>query len=266
MRSLPSMLLAIVAAGATRLPAQEPGEPPRVFIRAGEKTHNPVDNGEHDYPAFLGQWSNLLAGRGARVDGALHFPTAGELAETDVLVLYTGDGGSCSRAERAVLEPYLARGGGLVVLHDGMCSDDPDWFAGLAGGAKKHGEMNWSRGALALRVVDRAHPVSAGMSDFEMDDEAFYRLRTAAGMNVLLESPLPDGDAAGEVRPQAWSYERALAEGRTARAFVWMQGHYTAKLLEDGPRDFILRGIAWAAGRPSDALLGVAPPSGAASR
>ena len=32
-----------------------------------------------------------------------------------------------------------------------------------------------------------------------------------------------------------------------------MQGHYTQRLLEPGPRDFILRGIAWAAGYPTDA-------------
>jgi hypothetical protein len=35
--------------------------------------------------------------------------------------------------------PYLKRGGGVVVIHDGMCSDDPEWFAGIVGGAKQHG-------------------------------------------------------------------------------------------------------------------------------
>jgi len=255
-RLLPCLLLAFTLAPG--LAAREPGDPLRVFIRAGAKTHNPVDNGQHDYPGFLGRWSNLLAGRGVQVDGALHFPTAEELAAVDVLVIYTGDGGSCSRSERERLEAFLARGGGLVVLHDGMCSDDPGWFAGLAGAAKQHGEMNWSRGPLALHVVDPAHPLTAGMTDLAMDDEAFYRLRSAPGMHVLLEAALPDGDEAGLVSPQAWSYEGTLPGGQVHRAFVWMQGHYTARLLEDAPRDLILRGIAWAAGRPEGALL-VAP-------
>ena len=135
---------AAVALLVAPLVAEPPAPPLRVFIRAGVKTHNPVDNGIHDYPAFLAEWSKILLERGARVDGALHFPTAEELARTDVLVIYKGDGGTCRPAERRILERYLHDGGGLVVLHDGMCSDDPAWFAPLAGGAKQHGEMNYS--------------------------------------------------------------------------------------------------------------------------
>ena len=145
--------LALAVPLAAQLGAQE--APLRVFIRAGEKTHNPVDNGVHDYPAFLAEWSKLLLARGVKVDGALHFPTADELARTDVLIIYKGDGGNCSPAERAALDPYLKRGGGVVVLHDGMCSDDPGWFAEVAGAAKKHGEMNWSQGMVKAHVVDR---------------------------------------------------------------------------------------------------------------
>src|SRR5262249_11671592 len=130
------------------------------------------------------------------------------------------------------------------------------WFAPLAGAAKQHGEMNWSAGPIKEHVVDREHPITRGVADFEMDDEAFFRLRRAPAMHVLLEAPLPAG---GEVQPQAWVYERTLAGGRPYRSFVWMQGHRTAHFLEDGPRDLILRGIAWAAQRPVDALLTVRP-------
>jgi type 1 glutamine amidotransferase len=146
------------------------------------------------------------------------------------------------------------------LLHDGMCSDDPEWFAGLAGAAKQHGEANWSRGSLALHVADPEHPITAGTADFVFEDEAFHRLRRRPELDVLLEAPLPDGDRAGEVVPQAWSYEVKTAAGATRRAFVWMQGHYTERLLEPLHRDLILRGIAWAAGRPADALLSERPP------
>lgn len=252
-------LLAAVALAfplSARLGAQEPARPLRVFIRAGEKTHNPVGNGIHDYPAFLADWSKILMERGVKVDGALHFPTADELSRTDVLIIYKGDGGSCSPAERAALEPYLQRGGGLVVLHDGMCADDPAWFAQIAGASKQHGEMNYSPGPLKVHVVDREHPITQGTRDFEIDDEAFFLLRKAPGMHVLLEAPLPKN---GEVQPQAWSYERTLPGGQPYRSFVWMQGHRTANLEKEGPRDLILRGIAWAAKRPPDALLDVPP-------
>src|SRR5688500_4863561 len=139
---------ALLATAATAIPvaAQEATQPLRVFIRAGEKTHNPVGNGLHDYPAFLADWSKILMERGVKVDGALHFPSADELARADVLIIYKGDGGTCSPQERAVLQPFLERGGGLVVLHDGMCSNDPAWFAQIAGGSKQHGEKNYSAG------------------------------------------------------------------------------------------------------------------------
>ncbi len=255
------VLLAAVAVAvplAARLGAQEPARPLRVFIRAGEKTHNPVGNGVHDYPAFLADWSKILLERGVTVDGALHFPTADELARTDVLIIYKGDGGSCRPAERAALDPYLKRGGGLVVLHDGMCSDDPGWFSQVAGAAKQHGEMNWSQGQVKVHFVDREHPVTRGLGDFEIDDEAFFLLRKAPGMHVLVEAPLPQD---GQVNPQAWSYERTLPGGQPYRSFVWMQGHHTANFLKEVPREIVLRGIAWAGHRPADALLAVpAPP------
>ena len=256
MKLCSSFVAVVGAALLAPPPAQPQSQPLRVFLRAGEKTHNPVANGMHDYPAFLADWSKILLERGVLTDGALHFPTAEELARTDVLIIYKGDGGTCNAAERAILEPYIKRGGGLVVLHDGMCSDDPNWFAQIAGAAKQHGEPNYSPGPLKVHIVDREHPITRGMTDFEIDDEAFFRLRKTPEMHVLLEAPLPMN---GEVHPQAWTYEKTVAGGEPHRSFVWMQGHYPANFLKEGPRDLILRGIAWAGKRPVDELL-AAPP------
>ena len=76
---------------AGQTPAATQGPPAmHVYIRAGLKTHGP---GQHDYPQFLADWSKILTERGAIVDGSLHFPTAAELANTDVLVMYKGDAG-----------------------------------------------------------------------------------------------------------------------------------------------------------------------------
>src|SRR5262245_39203943 len=102
-------MAAIAAFGsvfAEQAQQQQAQQPLRIFIRAGEKTHGAGDNGNHDYPAFLGAWSTLLKDRGAIVDGALHFPTADELARTDVLINFRGDGGTCSVPEKALLESY----------------------------------------------------------------------------------------------------------------------------------------------------------------
>src|SRR5688572_31834981 len=98
---------------ATGIAAQEPL---RVFIRSGPKSHGP---GAHDYPRFLKEWVPMLNERGARATGADTFPTREQLAETDVLILHKQEAGNIEPAERVVLDEYLARGGGVVVIHAG---------------------------------------------------------------------------------------------------------------------------------------------------
>jgi hypothetical protein len=78
-------------------------EPLRVFIRGGVKTHGP---NQHDHPRFLGDWTKLLGERGLKVDGAMEFPTADQLAKTDVIVIYAADGMKIEGEPRSsVLEP-----------------------------------------------------------------------------------------------------------------------------------------------------------------
>lgn len=233
-------------------------QPLRVFIRGGEKTHGAGGNGLHDYPAFLGAWSTILKDRGAVVDGALHFPTADELNRTDVLINFKGDGGTCSVPERALLEGFLKRGGGLVTMHDGMCSDDAAWFAAMAGGAKQHGERNSSSGAIKVKFVDTGHDITKGLSDFEIDDEAFFLLTRDPAMHVLATAPIP---SSGEVVPQIWTAEKALPGGKPYRSFVYMLGHRFENWANPAVQTMMLRAIAWAGHRPTNLLTNApAPP------
>src|SRR4051812_30730714 len=84
-----------------------------VYIWAGLKSHA---EGQHDYPQFLADWSKLLTARGAVVDGSLHAPSAADLEHTDVVLIYKGDAAYISDTEKAALEAYVKRGGGLVGL------------------------------------------------------------------------------------------------------------------------------------------------------
>lgn len=252
------LLMVGICVGTALAAAQQPAAeaPLRIFIRAGEKTHGAGGNGLHDYPAFLGSWHTILKDRGGQVDGALHFPTADELSRTDVLINFKGDGGTCSPAERRLLEDFLKRGGGLVTLHDGMCSDDADWFATIAGGAKQHGERNSSSGLIRLTFTDTSHEITRGLPDFELDDEAFYGLRTTPEMQVLATAPIP---SSGEVVPQIWAAERMLTGGRPHRSFVYMLGHRVENFSNPHVQTMLLRAIAWAGRRPVDLLTN--PPA-----
>jgi putative membrane-bound dehydrogenase-like protein len=217
-------------------------KPLRVFIRAGEKTHGP---GEHDYPAFLSDWTRLLSERGCVVEGALRFPTQKELARTDVLLLYAGDGGNIADNDRKNLETFMKRGGGLVVLHDGMCGTNASWFKTVAGGAKQHGETNWQRGTVGLYFSDYEHPVTRGVSNFDLDDELFFRLQLAPEAKIIGST----FRTAKEIVPQMWVFEKGKG-----RAFVSLQGHRYATFSHPAYRGLLLRGIAWAGKRNIDLL------------
>jgi type 1 glutamine amidotransferase len=243
--------------------------PLRVFIYAGPKTHGP---GQHDYPQFLADWSKLLAERGAIVDGALHFPSERELANVDVVVIYKGDAAYVSLEDRATLDAFLRRGGGLVSIHDSLCGDDPQWFSTIVGGAKKHGEVNYTLDAeVAYTIADRESPIMEGLSDFTIRDEAFFLMTwsQSPAIHVLATAPIAPTPSAGthkgEVVPQIWTYERQIAPAPTGhpyRAFVWMQGHNYSNFSNPQVQRMLLRGIAWAAKRPADTLMTPRPARG----
>ncbi|MDP6989680.1 MAG: ThuA domain-containing protein [Planctomycetota bacterium] len=214
-----------------------------VFIRAGAKTHGP---GEHDHPRFLEEWIELLRGRGARVGGALRFPTADELAATDVMVLYAAEAASIHGPDRELLDAYLARGGGLVVLHDAVCGDAPQWFRTVVGGAWEHGHSKWHVGEMGLYFADREHPITQGISNFDFTDELYYDLHLEPGAHVLANS----FRTTHEIRPQMWVYERDAY-----RAFVSIPGHFHETFSHAPYRTLLLRGIAWAGGRDADLLV-----------
>src|SRR5262249_35820860 len=108
-------------------------EPLRVFIRAGVKTHGP---NQHDHPRFLKDSTALLNARGTKADGSMEFPTPAQLDSTDVLVIFAADGMKITGDERVRFEKFLERGGGLVVIHDGVVSaDQNDWAKKVQGGS-----------------------------------------------------------------------------------------------------------------------------------
>jgi len=236
-----------------------------IYIWAGLKSHS---EGQHDYPQFLADWSKILTERGAVVDGALHSPSSADLEHTDVVVIYKGDAAYLSDSDKTALEAFVKRGGGLVSLHDSLCGPDPAYFAGLVGGAKKHGEVNYTLDApIHYAVVDKSDPIMKDMSDITISDEAFFTLTWAKdpAVHVLATAEIPPtrsaGDHKGEVVPQMWTYEHTVPGGQPARAFVWMQGHTYANFANSQIQRTLLRGIAWAGKKPVDELVNyVAPP------
>ena len=242
-------------------------KPLRIYIRSGLKTHAV---GQHDYPQYLADWSKVLTERGAVVDGSLHFPTAAEIANTDVMVMYKGDAGGMTAEEKATLEAYLKRGGGLVSFHDTLCGPDPDYYSTIVGGAKKHGQVNYTLEAdIPYTIEDKSNPIMEGMTDFTIKDEAFFLMTWAQSpkIKVLMNAKIADTPSAkghaGEMVPQLWTYETTFAGGtQPYRAFVWMQGHNYSNFADPKIQAMLLKGIAWAGKKPIDSLMTVRPQRG----
>ena len=229
-------------------------EPLRVFIRAGVKTHGP---GQHDHPRFLAEWKELLNQRGAKAEGAMEFPTAAQLEQTDVLVFFAPDAGNIKPDDRANLDKFQKRGGGIVVLHDAVCGRDADWFKTIIGGAWEYGKARWLEGPMSLYYVDREHPITKDVQNFDFDDEIYYDLNMMPEARVLAASYTPKtpqnargGTPTGrkisvfDIQPQMWVFEK---DG--ARAFVSIPGHQHKSFALPHYRCVLLRGIAWAGKR-----------------
>jgi len=249
--------------------------PLRVFIRSGPKTHGP---GAHDHPRFLAEWTALLTERGAVARGGPKFPTAAELEQTDVLVLNAPEAGNIAvGAERDALQAYLKRGGGIVVIHAAAVSRDPDWFKSIIGGTWRFGTTKWLEGPMHLYFTDRSSPITAGVSNWAMDDEIYYDLDVLPESRVLAAAYTPKASGARndnaqkraneltgggkkvsiyDVQPQMWTYKRSVeGASRPYRAFVSIPGHYHVTFNRPNYRTLLLRGIAWAGQRSNiDAL------------
>ena len=74
--------------------------------------------------------------------------------------------------DKSVMDAYVKRGGGLVSLHDSLCGPDPTYFASLVGGAKKHGEVNYTLDApIHYTVDDKTNPIVQDLTDVTIFDE-----------------------------------------------------------------------------------------------
>ena len=161
-------------------------------------------------------------------------------------------------------------------FHDALCGPDPDYFSTIVGGAKKHGEVNYTLEAdVAYTFATPSHPIVQGMSAFTIKDEAFFLLTwsKAPEVTVLATAPMAATKSAGthkgEVVPQIWTYERTLVPGPGSepyRAFVWMQGHNYANFAHPEIQPMLLRGIAWAGKHSVDALMTERPRPSRSSR
>ena len=258
-------LLALVAIFASALVTEAADL--RVFIRGGKKTHGP---GAHEHERFLGDWTKLLTERGMKVSGGMEFPTEAQLDQTDLLVMYSQDGGEIPADKRAGLDKFLKRGGGLTVIHTATVpktKEGADYLKSIIGGTWVPGSTKWLEGPMSFYYVNRTHPITTGVANYDMNDEIYYDMDLSPDITVLGGAYTPNTSSARkndqrglpgkgkitvyDIAPQMWTYEATLPGGQPHRAFVQIPGHMYTNFNMPHFRAVLLRGMAWAAKRPN---------------
>ena len=215
--------------------------PLKMVLVAGEKDHG---KGEHDYPNWQKVWSKLLGkAPNTAIDTAQEFPSQEQIDSSDVLVFYQR--GRWDDARAAAIDPFLARGGGLVYIHwavDGQGGQDE--FAKRIGLASLGGAIKYRHGPLDVDFSPgKNHPIARNFDRVKWVDESYWELFGDPSKLNLIATQEEDG----KPQPLFWTMEH----GR-GRVFVSIPGHYMWTFDDPAFRILLMRGIAWAGHRNVD--------------
>lgn len=170
----------------------------------------------------------------------------------DVIVMYNLSSGMTETQKQNFLR-LLERGVGLVVWHHALanCQDWPE-FEKIAGAKfwMKPGERNGvavpksgvAMGTLKMHIEDASHPITKGISDFEVFDEPYNTQTFVDGIQVLVSTDHPKSDKA-----IAW-----VNRYGKAKVFGYQSGHDARVWTNESFRRVFGQGIRWASGRLGD--------------
>jgi len=211
----------------------------RLVLVASKQDHGA---GQHDYPNWQTNWTRLLSDAGAKTSAetAWEWPTPAQFESASALVFYFWNH-NWSAARLAQVDAFLARGGGIVLIHSAVIADkDPEVLAERIGLSAHSKRTSYRHMPFELRLVDREHPITRGLPErIDLIDEPYWPLIGDANAVHVLASAKVDGES----RPLIWTREKGKG-----RIFASIPGHYTWTLNDPLFRIILLRGIAWAAG------------------
>ena len=174
-----------------------------------------------------------------------------DLYSYDVVVLYDMVQ-NITEEQKAKFMGLFERGIGLVVMHHALVSYQPSWpeFERIIGGtypepADQRGKVTENFGYehdvdVPVKIVAKDHPITAGLSDFELNDEIYWGFRTSADVTPLITTTHPKSG-----KPLAW----ARTEGKSRVAYIQL-GHGPSAFKNENFRKLVGNSIGWA-GRKS---------------
>ncbi|MHC4198818.1 MAG: ThuA domain-containing protein [Planctomycetota bacterium] len=152
--------------------------------------------------------------------------------------------GKIEKEQLGPLMKAVSEGTGLGGWHGGMCDSfrtecsyqhmtGGQWVAHPGGG-----EVTYT-----VNIIDRDHPITQGMKDFEVTSEQYY-LHVDPAVKVLATTlfPAERNHGAEAVMPVTWT--RPWDEGRV---FYTSLGHVAETVRQPEVLEMIMRGLVWAA-------------------
>ncbi len=154
-----------------------------------------------------------------------------------------------ARFEQALTD-YVESGKGLVIVHAANNAFNGwDEYDKMIGAAWRAGTYHPAFGKYDVTVINREHPITAGLKSFETTDEMYCNMlpHAASKATILATSIAPSGVVAGKVQPMA-----LVVEYGKGRVFHTPLGHVgnEAQLVSQrgaGFQTLLLRGAEWAA-------------------
>ena len=141
---------------------------------------------------------------------------------------------------REALEEVIGSQKGIVLLHHALVAY-PNWelWSDLCGIRERSGIMGYTDQTVSIRTADPMHPITAGLTPWELVDETYVMGDAGKGSEVLLTTDHP-----GSMKTIAWTRRRG-----NARVFCYQSGHDRQAYSNTGFRTVLSRGVQWVAGR-----------------
>ncbi len=140
------------------------------------------------------------------------------------------------------IQEFQKRGGGLLLLHF-ACGAFEQWpeyvmVAGRIWDREKRPHDPWGR--FTVRIVSTEHPITVGLSDFEIEDELYTCLKGETPIKVLAEAR---SKVDGLTYPMAF-----VVESGAGRVFHTVLGHDARAFESPTVQVLLRRAVRWAAG------------------
>jgi trehalose utilization protein len=162
----------------------------------------------------------------------------------DVIVLFTHLKGADSDQPppdrvQPVFDHLGAMAQGIVVLHHGLLAY-PGWpiLDAITGLTVRTLDRYSHDETIPVHVADSHHPITAGLTDWEMIDETYRMPDAPAENHILLTTDHPDS-----LKTLAW-----VRQHGQSRVFCLQSGHDNQTWTDPNFRRVLRQGIVWCAG------------------